>query len=78
LLIIQKELGSNTQEISISQNTQNHSGTRSIKRNLKITWFQEISRIGENLGISPRRPNMHFSTSKSKNSWQKEEAPGSS
>ena len=40
--MIQKELGSNIQEISISQNTQNHGGTRSVKRNLKITGFQEI------------------------------------
>jgi len=27
---------------------------------LKITGFQEISRIGENSEISPKRLNMHF------------------
>ena len=47
LLIIQKELGSNTQEMPISQNTQNHSETKSIKRNLKITEFQEFEKIQE-------------------------------
>ena len=49
LLMIQKELGSNTQEMSISQNTQNCSRIRSIKRNLKITGFQEMLRIGGNI-----------------------------
>jgi len=77
-LIIQKELDSNTQEISILQNTQNCGGTRSVKRNLKITGFQEMSRIGGNSGISSRRPNMHFLILKSKKLWQKEEAPESS
>ena len=77
-LTIQKELGSNTQETSISQNTQNHGRIRSIERNLKITGFQEILRIGGISEISPRRPNMCFSMSKSKKLWQKEEATGSS
>jgi len=75
--MIQKELGSNTQETSISQDTQNCSGTRSVKRNLKITVLQVMSRIGGNSGISQRKPNVHFSMSKSKKLWQKEEALGS-
>ena len=76
-LMIQKELDSNTQEMSILQNTQNCGGTRSIKRNLKVTEFQEMLRIGGNSDISPRRPNMCFLISKSKKLQQKEEGPES-
>ena len=69
----QKELGLNTQETSISQNTQNYGGTRSVKRNSKIIEVQKTLRIGENSGISLRKPNVCFSISKSKKSQQKEE-----
>jgi len=44
--MIQKELGSNTQETSISQNIQNCDRTKSVKRNLKITGLEVMSRIG--------------------------------
>jgi len=59
-LIIQKELGSNTQ---------NCDRTRDVERNLKTTGFQEMLKIRENSGISPRRLNMHFLISKSKKLW---------
>jgi len=68
-LIIQEEFG---------LNTQNCDGTRDVERNLKTIGFQEMSKIRENSGISPRRLNMYFLLSKSKKLWQKEEAPGSS
>ena len=58
--------------MSISQNTQNCDETRSVKKNLKIIKFQEISWIGENSEILPRKPNMRFLISKPRNHGKNE------
>ena len=42
-LMIWKIFGSSIQELSISQNTQNHGGIRSVKENLRVIEFQGMS-----------------------------------
>jgi len=77
-MITQNEFESNTLKTSVSQNILNPSGITNIKRNLINTKYQEISRIGGILEISPRRLNSYFLIVKFKKLQQKIAVPGNS
>jgi len=76
--MIWKKFGSSIHKLSISQNTQNSGGIRSVKGNLIVINPQRVSKTGGNSGMLSRRPNVHFLISKSKKFQQKDAGYGNS